>query len=333
MGPGSTSPRLHGWIDRQVRQRPGLLEGRFKCTQESPLAMAPARPKQALQREVVVISLESPRRISPRSSSTFSVPPTPQAQTAPCTPSQPFRAVAGGAQQPPRWDAVPRAARSHFKRAPVVLPAWPTLAAWTTYQPGTPTAHVERRVSTATTASRCPSVTSSRVERQVSSSTVSDGGVRSRSYVLSPRFTTQPLPATSSFHISPRVYVPLAPSKSFPNVSPRGPPVVHIDLTRTQARMGKGSPAAADVKASSWFQPGKELRRPLSPKKAERLKPLKVEPDVDTDGSQEGEEEDHVKDLSPRSWAMARHREDGRLPSAERQLFGSRTRTPGTVVL
>ncbi|CAK9070781.1 unnamed protein product, partial [Durusdinium trenchii] len=148
------------------------------------------------------------------------------------------------------------------QRKPLVLPAWPSLAAWTTYQPGTATAmQVERRVSTATAPihveRRVSSASTSlaSVERQVSTASApvqeSASGCKAtllshgRSLSSSGRFSStlawSPRSVTSSFHLSPRVQTYLKPCSS----SLQRPPVVRIDLTALAPQVSSSLPRRA----------------------------------------------------------------------------------------
>lgn len=303
----------------------------------------PRRPV-GTPRQVVVISLQSrsPSPISHRVSRFSTTMTTPvqvgrEVRTAPSTPSQTYRGVSGIVAAPKsQCLGTPRsgAALNRTSRKPVVLPAWPSLAAWTTYQPGsagTP-GTPERTIGTVSTVKRQVS-TASAVERQISTASApteqfSKAGTllsHGRSLSSSGRFSStlawSPRTVASSFHLSPRVQkFVLKPCSSFPSApTPRVPPVVHIDLTSAQ------TPAASQVKATP--RSGRELQaRAISPREAK----IEAEPRSKAIGSEDSDEDsDEVKELSSDSWAMARHREDGRMPSAERQLC----RLPGTVVL
>lgn len=273
-----------------------------------------------------------------------------EARTAPSTPAQTYRMVSSGTPATPHQCTprsrlgVPVGRGLASARKPLVLPAWPSVAAWTTYQPGgsgtgSTTTVPERRTSAATISSPVERQTSSTavtavgVERQVSTASsaserftgmLSHGRSLSSSSRFSPTLAWSPRTLASSFHVtpaSPRVqrYV-LKPCSSFPS-APRGPPVVRIDLTEAHTK-------PAQAKASSVARSGRELDRALSPREAKKILP---EPRSKAEGSDDSDEEsDEVKELSHELWAMARDREDGRMPSAERQLFG---RLPGTVVL
>lgn len=258
-----------------------------------------------------------------------------EVRTAPSTPSQTHRSVVSGGTAQQRRVETPRSRvigpreTTLTQRKPLVLPAWPSLAAWTTYQPGTATAmQVERRVSTATAPihveRRVSSASTSlaSVERQVSTASApvqeSASGCKAtllshgRSLSSSGRFSStlawSPRSVTSSFHLSPRVQTYLKPCSS----SLQRPPVVRIDLTALAPQVSSSLPRRA--------------LQLVSPRETKvQLETLSKEEDSD-----EEEDSDDVKELSRETWAMARHREDGRMPSAERQLFG---RLPGTVVL
>ena len=306
-------------------------------------------PGTPTPREVVVISLHarSPSPVNHRVARVSTTMTTPvqvrrEARTAPSTPAQTYRMVSSGTPATPHQCTprsrlgVPVGRGLASARKPLVLPAWPSVAAWTTYQPGgsgTGNTTVERRTSAAErqpSASTAVTATSiGYVERQVSTasertSMLSHARSLSSSSRFSPTLAWSPRTLASSFHVtpaSPRVqrYV-LKPCSSFPS-APRGPPVVRIDLTEAHAK-------PAQAKASFVARSGRELDRALSPREAKKILP---EPRSKAEGSDDSDEEsDEVKELSHELWAMARHREDGRMPSAERQLFG---RLPGTVVL
>lgn len=308
----------------------------------------PRRPV-GTPRQVVVISLQSrsPSPVSHRVSRFSTTMTTPvqvgrEARTAPSTPAQTYRGVSSGIVAAPKSQCLgtPRssATLNRTSRKPVVLPAWPSLAAWTTYQPGqlstsagTPEQRtvgavstlVKRQVSTASAVERQISTASAPVTEQFSKAgtLLSHGRSLSSSGRFSSTLAWSPRTVASSFHLSPRVQkFVLKPCSSFPSATtPRVPPVVHIDLTSAQ------TPAASQVKATP--RSGRELRaRAISPREAK----IEAVPRSKAIGSEDSDEDsDEVKELSSDSWAMARHREDGRMPSAERQLC----RLPGTVVL
>ncbi|OLP93394.1 hypothetical protein AK812_SmicGene24724 [Symbiodinium microadriaticum] len=87
-----------------------------------------------------------------------------EAKTAPCTPSPLYRSVQRGSMTPRPASAASSASApsggpaalepSRRRLRPLVLPAWPSTVAWTTFQPGTtPFTGVQRQVSTASVAS------------------------------------------------------------------------------------------------------------------------------------------------------------------------------------
>lgn len=342
-GYGGYSGYGYGWLERHSRQKQEASANAAR-SQES----LPRRPV-GTPRQVVVISLQSrsPSPVSHRVSRFSTTMTTPvqvgrEVRTAPSTPSQTYRGVSGIVAAPKSHLGTPRSgATLRTSRKPVVLPAWPSLAAWTTYQPGTSAGTPEQRtLGTVSTLVKRQVSTASAVERQISTASApvteqfSKAGTllsHGRSLSSSGRFNStlawSPRSVASSFHLSPRVQkFVLKPCSSFPSApTPRVPPVVHIDLTSAQ------TPAASQVKATPCS--GRELRardardaRAISPREAK----IEAEPRSKAIGSDDSDEDsDEVKELSSDSWAMARHREDGRMPSAERQLC----RLPGTVVL
>ncbi|CAE7458504.1 unnamed protein product [Symbiodinium natans] len=262
-----------------------------------------------------------------------------EAKTAPCTPNPLYRSVRRGSPPPPQLPSAalsataPSAGKaagepSRSRLRPLVLPAWPSTVAWTTFQPGTSPCTVERQISTASV--------SSEMGRPATAS--------STPRVVSLRSWPRTLSYTTSFRSpspSPRLYSapvrPLPSSGSFQVVRATSPPVVQIDLTQEHrqaseaARRVSGSnrqavqhPPVADIQASTGYRPGRELQREDPP---EATDGAKTDEETTDDESQELNEED----WSARSRERARYREDGFLPTAERlELCG---RMPKTVLL
>lgn len=238
-----------------------------------------------------------------------------EAKTAPCTPSPLYRSVQRGSMTPRPASAASSASApsggpatlepSRRRLRPLVLPAWPSTVAWTTFQPGTtPFTGVQRQVSTASVASE--------ISRT--------GPASSTPRVVTLRSWPRTLSSTTSFRSpspSPRLYsAPLPSSGSFRVVRATSPPVVHIDLTKETRQAGSKTPAA-EMQASSGYHPGRELQRRDPEEAMDAASKTDEEETTDDDSQEDGDERD-VEDWSARSLERAKHREDGYLPTAER---------------